>query len=138
MAAKIMLADDEELIRILVSATLGIDGSLYIMEATDGEQALEMARREQPDLLLLDIRMPKWDGFQVCRALKQDPLTAHIKVVMLTAMAQEQDKRRGKEAGADDYITKPFSPTQLLDKVYQWLEGTHRKAPVGMRAEETI
>ena len=74
-----------------------------------------------PDLVLLDLMMPKMDGHAVCRALKQAPATRGIKVVMLTALAQETDRRTAMRAGADDYMTKPFSPTALLAKVEEML-----------------
>ena len=114
---KVLLADDEEGVLALVSATLGSDDRYSLLMARDGEEALAMARKETPDLLFLDIMMPKMDGYQVCQALKQSANTRHIKIVMLTAMAQDTNRERAKAAGADDYFTKPFSPTALLEKV---------------------
>lgn len=122
MTKKVLLADDEEGILALVSATLGGDREYKILVARDGEEALSIARREKPALLFLDVLMPKMDGFEVCRALKRDPTTSHIKVIMLTAMTQESDKRKAVEAGADDYFTKPFNPMALLQKVDQVLD----------------
>lgn len=115
MLAKVLVADDEEDIRVLVSATLGRRYSLIL--ASDGEEALRRAREDGPDLVFLDAMMPKMDGFEVCSRLKADTATAHVKVVMLTAMAQELDRRRAEESGVDYYFTKPFSPTALLSKV---------------------
>lgn len=118
---KVLLADDDAGLRRLVGTTLGSD-DFDLLQATDGDEALEVARRELPDLILLDVNMPRLNGFEVCRQLKADPATAGIKVVMLTARANESDRVQGREAGADEYFVKPFSPVQLLDKVYSLLE----------------
>ena len=113
---KLLIADDEPAVRALVQVTL--EGDDYeILEAEDGVEALEKARDEGPRLVLLDIMMPRLDGLEVCRALKADPDTSYIVVVMLTAQAQERDRGRGLAAGADDYFTKPFSPLALLNMV---------------------
>lgn len=117
MTTKILLADDEQGILELLAATLGSDDRYTLLLARDGEEALRIARSERPDLFLLDILMPKMDGFQVCRALRDDPINAGIKIIMLTALAQPADRARAIEVGADDYFTKPFSPTELLEKV---------------------
>ncbi len=117
---KILIVDDEEYIRELVAATLS--GSNYeLITAEDGEEALNLARQEHPDLILLDIEMPKKDGYEVCRALKNDPTTSDIVIIMLTAHGQRGDMERGYEVGADDYFVKPFSPTALLRKVEEIL-----------------
>lgn len=113
---KLLIADDEDGIRSLVRMTLAVD-SFEILEARDGDEALAVARRERPDLLFLDVMMPGTSGVDVCRTLKEDPATAGITIVMLTAKAQEQDREEGLAAGADDYFTKPFSPVSLLTKV---------------------
>ncbi len=116
-----MLADDDPGIRLLVNATLRSD-EYEIIEASDGLETLALAAKERPDLILLDIGMPKVDGFEVCRRLKKDPSTAEIRVIMLTARAQDADRRRGDEVGADGYFTKPFSPLALLDKITDVLQ----------------
>ena len=121
MAKKILLADDEEDILMLVSATLGGDEKYGLILARDGEEALTQAREQKPDLVFLDVMMPKMDGFEVCKILKSDDATSSVKVVMLTALAQEFDKQRADEVGADFYFTKPFSPTALLEKVDELL-----------------
>lgn len=118
---KILIVDDDPNLRLLVSATLEGDPRYRLLEAGTGETALEIARKEKPDLILLDIAMPGIDGFNVCRTLKADPETRHITVVMLTALGQEADRKRGMDAGADSYFTKPFSPTALLEKVEEVL-----------------
>jgi len=113
MTKKILIADDEESLRLLVHATLE-DEAHQILEAADGVEALEIARREKPDLILLDVIMPRMDGLEVCRRLKRDPATSHIPIVMLTVMGREEDREKGLLAGADHYLRKPFSPLQLL------------------------
>ncbi len=121
MTKKVLLADDEEDILMLVSATLGGDDRYSLILARDGEEALTRAREEHPDLIFLDVMMPKMDGFEVCEQLKSDDGTKDIRVVMLTALAQEFDRQRADEVGADFYFTKPFSPTALLEKVDELL-----------------
>jgi DNA-binding response OmpR family regulator len=118
---RVLLADDDPGLRRLISTTLGSE-DFDLLHATDGEEALSMARQQRPELVLLDVNMPKMDGFEVCRALKSEPDTAGIKVVMLTARGADVDRAKGREAGADDYFIKPFSPVQLLNKVYALLE----------------
>ncbi len=119
---KILLADDEPAVRRLVTATLADESRYLILEAGDGAEALALARSERPALLLLDANMPQPDGFEVCRALKADPDTQDIVVVMLTALAQTADRERGMAAGADGFFTKPFSPLALLEKVEEVLD----------------
>ena len=118
---KLLIADDEDGIRTLVKMTL-YGESLEILEAADGDQALAMAREHRPDVILLDVMMPRQSGFDVCRALKGDPETAEIAVVLLTAKAQTADMEEGRAAGADDYFTKPFSPLELIRKVDDLLQ----------------
>ncbi len=117
----ILLADDEEPVRALVAATIRDDSRYKILEAKDGMEALEIARREKPDIILLDIMMPKMDGFEVCRQLKSDPRTSGISIIMLTALAQNTDKGKAKEVGANGYFAKPFSPTALIKKLEEVL-----------------
>jgi two-component system alkaline phosphatase synthesis response regulator PhoP len=115
---KLLIADDEPAVRALVHATL--EGEDYqIVEAGDGVEALELVRVERPSLVLLDVMMPRLNGLDVCRAIKADPHTSDIVVVMLTAQARERDRELGMTAGADHYFTKPFSPLALLDLVEQ-------------------
>jgi DNA-binding response OmpR family regulator len=112
----VLVVDDEPQILALVRITLE-DEQVRIIEAADGETALIVAQREEPELILLDVRMPKLDGFEVCWRLRQDPRFGQTKIVMLTASGQERDRARGRAAGADDYLTKPFSPLALLSLV---------------------
>lgn len=120
---KILIADDKAHIRELVATTIG-SGQYEIFEASDGEEALQIAQREHPDLLLLDIGMPCLDGFEVCRILKGEPETASIHIIMVTAYGLDEHREKGLAVGADDYFTKPFSPTALLDKITDVLEGS--------------
>jgi DNA-binding response OmpR family regulator len=115
---KILIVDDQPEVRELVSVTLEI-GPYKILTAENGNQALTVARAELPDLMLLDVQMPggTLDGLDVCRALKSDPRTKHIHIIMLTAKGQDWDKQAGRNAGADDYFVKPFSPLELMNKV---------------------
>jgi DNA-binding response OmpR family regulator len=113
---KILVVDDEPSLRLLVVGTLQASG-YQLFKAENGYEALDIARREKPDLVLLDVVMPEMDGFEVCRRLKADPATTDAVVVMLSVLGQEADRKKGLEAGADAYLTKPFSPAALLDKV---------------------
>jgi len=119
---KILVADDEEYIRELVCTTIGL-GSYEIFKAENGREALEKAREIKPDMLLLDVRMPEMTGFEVCKALKDDPETRNIYIIILSAFDLDEDKEKGKEVGANDYFVKPFSPIALLDKVSEILDG---------------
>jgi DNA-binding response OmpR family regulator len=117
---KVLLADDDPGLRRLVGTTLGTD-DFTLYQAADGEETLRVARSEHPDIVLLDINMPKMNGLEVCRALKGTPDTAPIRVVMLTASGSEADKTVAAQAQADDYFVKPFSPVALLNKIYDLL-----------------
>lgn len=120
--ATVLIVDDEQPIVDLVRFTLE-DEQVQVVEAQDGVQALEAAREHQPDLILLDVQMPRLDGFEVCRRLREEPALEKSKIVMLTAASQEADRARGRAAGADDYLTKPFSPLRLLTIVQALLPG---------------
>ena len=109
----ILIVDDEPSILDLVRFTLE-DADVRVVEASDGAEALLVARREKPDLILLDVQMPKLTGLEVCRQLRREEAFAQTPIVMLTAATQEADRVRGREAGADEYLTKPFSPLALL------------------------
>ncbi len=115
---KILIVDDQPEVRELVSVTLEI-GPYKILQAENGNQALAIAREQLPDLMLLDVQMPggTLDGLEVCRALKSDPRTKNIYIMMLTAKGQDWDKQAGQNAGANDYFVKPFSPLELMNKV---------------------
>jgi signal transduction histidine kinase len=117
--AKILLVDDDIDTVELLTKRLRAEG-YYTSEAYDGEQALQQVKEYQPDLILLDIMMPKIDGYEVCRRLKGSEDTKHIPIIMLTAKGQIPDKVRGLGIGADDYITKPFDYRELSQRVRYW------------------
>jgi two-component system phosphate regulon response regulator PhoB len=116
----ILLADDEPNLRLLVHTTLE-DPAYRILEAADGLTALEVTRAEHPDVVILDWMMPGLSGCDVATALRQDPATAHIPIILLTARGQEKDKEHGRSVGASAYLVKPFSPLELLEKVQEIL-----------------
>ena len=113
---KILIVDDEASIRELLQLNLQRAG-YEVLEAADGQQAIQLAGEQQPDLILLDIMLPGIDGFEVCRTLKSDAVLARIPVIMLTARDEEIDKVLGLELGADDYAVKPFSTRELLARI---------------------
>ncbi|MDO8472936.1 MAG: response regulator [Dehalococcoidia bacterium] len=117
--SRILLADDDPKLRTLVQLSLG--NHFTILEASDGQEALDVARAQRPDLILLDVTMPVLNGLDVCKEIKQDPATRDIIVVMLTAKNSPDEVSRAIELGADDYITKPFSPRMLLDRLMELL-----------------
>ncbi|MFA6061870.1 MAG: response regulator [Gallionella sp.] len=112
----IVIVDDETHIRILLEETLEEleDDGIEIYLASNGEQALEVIRRQQPKLVFLDVMMPILNGYDVCEQVRADPALAGIEIIMLTAKGQDQDRQRGIAAGANDYITKPFDPDVIL------------------------
>jgi CheY-like chemotaxis protein len=112
----ILVVDDDDDVRGLLRATIE-RGVHRVVTADDGEEALRTIALAAPDLVLLDVNMPGTDGPEVCRRLKADPATRAIPVLMLTAATQDADRQRGLAAGADGYITKPFSPRSLLDQL---------------------
>jgi two-component system phosphate regulon response regulator PhoB len=112
----ILLVEDDPDIRHLVSYQL-TKGGLDVVAAADGVAALRAARENPPDLILLDVRMPRMSGIEVCRELRAGPLAATVPIIMLTAGSRPEDLDQGYDAGADDYIVKPFSPRELLQRV---------------------
>jgi DNA-binding response OmpR family regulator len=113
---KILVVDDEIYIVHILDFSLGMEG-YTVVTALDGEQALEKARAEKPDLIVLDIMMPKLDGYETCKRLKADDATKAIPVILLSAKGRNVDQKVGFEVGADDYITKPFSPRKLVERI---------------------
>ena len=116
MKEKILIVEDEKDIVKMLEYNLNKEGFRTI-SAQDGEDALEYAVREHPDLIILDLMLPGMDGLEVCKELKKETKTASIPIIMLTAKAQESDKVVGLELGADDYMTKPFSPRELIARI---------------------
>jgi CheY-like chemotaxis protein len=117
MGPKILIADDEVHIRILLEQTLEdlVDAfDIQLLFASDGDEALALIRQELPQLVFLDIMMPKRDGYEVCQAVRQDPELKDTTIIFLTAKGQEHDRSRGASSGALYYITKPFDPDHIL------------------------
>ncbi len=124
----VLIADDEPHVVDLIRLTLE-DDRITVIDAFDGETALARAEAMRPDLIFLDVQLPDISGFEVCARLRSDPRFAATKIVMLTAAAQESDVARGLTAGANHYLTKPFSPVRLLSLV----ESVVPHAPVWLR-----
>jgi CheY-like chemotaxis protein len=114
----VLIVDDDPFIRKLVATTLENVAGFELMEAGDGREALEVAGRSTPELVFLDIDMPVLDGLEACRRLREQPETREATIVMLTAAAGEAAEREAEEAGADLFLTKPFSPLELLRLVH--------------------
>jgi DNA-binding response OmpR family regulator len=119
---KVLVVDDDPVIQRLLQVNFEMEGWKVVI-ADDGVAGLEAARAEKPDCILLDVMMPKKDGLTVAAELKADPDTAGIPVVLLSAKAQAGDLGAGMATGADEYITKPFDPLELLDRVIALIEG---------------
>ncbi|MGP0074254.1 MAG: response regulator transcription factor [Bryobacteraceae bacterium] len=115
---KILIVDDEPHLRMLIQQALEDleDDGVELLTATNGEEALDTIRDEQPNLVFLDVMMPKKNGFDVCHSVKHELGMGHIHIILLTAKGQEFDRQRGQEVGADLYMTKPFDPDALLAK----------------------
>ncbi|UCB57592.1 MAG: response regulator [Candidatus Omnitrophota bacterium] len=121
MPKKILLVDDETGLVELMKMRLEREG-YEVITGYDGQEALDKARKEKPDLIILDLMLPKMDGYKVCGLLKRDARYSKIPVVMFTARAEEEDRKAGEEAEADAYIIKPFEPKLLLEKIKELLE----------------
>jgi OmpR family response regulator RpaB len=134
----VLVIDDERSIRMLCRINLGAAG-MQVLEAANGEEGLDLARREQPDLVLLDVMMPGLDGWSVARALAGDPRTREIPIVFLTARADAADRRRGQELGGVGYVVKPFDPVsigELVEDVLGRVErGEREQLRSGLTAE---
>jgi two-component system phosphate regulon response regulator PhoB len=126
----ILVVEDEEDILDLVEYNL-MQSGYRVLRATDGQEGLRIAQRERPDLIILDLMLPKMDGKEVCRRVRQMEETSNIPVLMLTAKTDEVDRIIGFEIGADDYVTKPFSPRELLLRVQAILRRVQEQAPSG-------
>jgi len=127
---RILVVDDEPEAVELVEFNLKQAG-YAVTTAADGTAALTRARAETPDLIVLDVMLPEMDGFEVCKLLRRDPATAGVAIIMLTAKAAEIDRVLGLELGADDYLTKPYSPRELLLRIKKILDRTQPEAKAG-------
>ncbi len=116
MTPLILVVEDEAALVTLLRYNLDREG-FRVAEARDGEEALLMAREQKPDLVLLDWMLPLLSGLEVCRQLRRSPETRNVPIIMLTARGEEGDKLRGLDSGADDYVTKPFSPSELIARI---------------------
>jgi len=120
---RILVVDDEIYIVHILDFSLGMEG-YEVVTALDGEEGLQKAIEFKPDLIVLDIMMPKMDGYETCKALKADQQTKHIPVILLSAKGRNVDMQTGYDVGADEYITKPFSPRKLVDRINAMLGQT--------------
>lgn len=118
----VLIAEDEPLLAQAIAATLDLEG-LETVVSQDGQDALSLARGLLPDLILLDVMMPGMSGIEVCEALKSEPKSSSIPIILVTARSEREDRERGLAAGADAYVTKPFSPVELIDLVKETLAG---------------
>jgi CheY-like chemotaxis protein len=116
---KVLIVDDEPNVRRL-SRTI-LSKNFDVVEAEDGEQAIDIANAQQPDVILMDMMMPRMDGLTACHAIKKDPATKSIPVIMVTAICFELNIKLSQQMGATGYVTKPFTPNDLLDKIEQVL-----------------
>lgn len=114
---KVLVVEDEGDILELLLSVLGSSGDYRILSALDGEEALNLVRIDNPDIILLDIQLPKLNGYEVCKSVKSNPAMRHTKVLMLSGLAQNSDKQKAREVGADAYIAKPFNSVELIEKV---------------------
>lgn len=113
---RVLVVDDSDIIRTLISVNLEMEG-FEVVTAVDGQDALDKVLETAPDVITIDVKMPRLDGFDTVARLRADPRTSHLKVAMVTACAQESDLRRGAAVGVDAYVTKPFDPATLVRTV---------------------
>lgn len=119
---KVLLIEDEDMLSEMYKVKFEKEGFEFL-RATEGASGIELVKKEKPDIILLDVIMPKMDGFAVLESLKKDPATKRAKVILLTNLGQDEDVRKGKDMGADDYLVKAnFTPTQVVEKVRGLLE----------------
>ncbi|MBF8194538.1 response regulator [Nonomuraea sp. K274] len=122
---KVLVVDDDEVIRQLIAVNLNLEG-FEVETATDGQDCLERVLDVMPDVITLDVMMPFLDGWATAEKLRTDEATSHIKVVLITARAQDDDRRRGVGIGVDAYLTKPFDPAELIQVVRDLAAGARR------------
>jgi CheY-like chemotaxis protein len=124
MTKKILIVEDEEDIIELLSTIFDNIGDSTVFYARDGVEALRIARAHNPDIILLDIQLPRLSGYEVCESIKSDLAMSQIKVLMLSGMTQNSDFQKSYEAGANGYITKPFTSTMLIERVEELLRSS--------------
>jgi CheY-like chemotaxis protein len=115
-AGRVLVVDDDDVIRQLITVNLELEG-FDVVTAVDGQDALDKVKDARPQVVTLDVMMPRLDGWEAASRLRHDPETAHIKLILLSARAQEADLQRGERIGVDAYLTKPFDPDELIDVV---------------------
>lgn len=120
-AGRVLVVDDDDVIRQLITVNLELEG-FDVVTAVDGQDALDKVKGAQPSVITLDVMMPRLDGWEAAARLRSDPETAHIKVILLSARAQEADLQRGERIGVDAYLTKPFDPDELIDLVRRLMD----------------
>ena len=120
-AGRVLVVDDDDVIRQLITVNLELEG-FEVFTAVDGQDALDKVKDVQPEVITLDVMMPRLDGWEAAERLRADPETAHIKVILLSARAQEADIQRGTRIGVDAYLTKPFDPDELIDTVRRLIQ----------------
>ena len=120
-AGRVLVVDDDDVIRQLITVNLELEG-FDVVTAVDGQDALDKVKDAQPRVITLDVMMPRLDGWEAAARLRGDPETAHIKVILLSARAQEADLQRGERIGVDAYLTKPFDPDELIDLVRRLMD----------------
>lgn len=118
---RVLVVDDSDIIRTLITVNLELEG-FEVVQAVDGQDALDKVIDVRPDVMTIDVKMPRLDGFDTVQRLRADPRTRDLKIAMVTACAQEADVRRGDEVGVDAYVTKPFDPTTLVRTVRELAE----------------
>ena len=142
--ATVLVVDDDPVILKLLEVNFEMEG-FQVVRASDGAEGLERARECRPDIVVLDVMMPRMTGYEVAKALREDDITAHIPIIFVTARAQSSDVERGMELGVDDYVTKPFDPLDLIARVNTLLarsqDGAESKSeplsePVGDHTDE--
>src|SRR3954454_7086267 len=136
-AGRVLVVDDDDVIRQLITVNLELEG-FDVVTAVDGQDALEKVKDAHPRVITLDVMMPRLDGWEAAARLRSDPETAHIKVILLSARAQEADLQRGERIGVDAYLTKPFDPDELIDLVRRLMgEAGERPACGGARSRSS-
>lgn len=125
MAGEILIVDDEPNIVLSLEYLMKKEG-YQVRTASNGEEALHALKKSKPDVLLLDVMMPRMDGYEVCQVVRGDPELSSVRIIMLTAKGREIEREKGLALGADDYVTKPFSTHDLADKVRSFMEDSSR------------